>query len=444
MANVIFDSNSRVYLSNATDATGSTVIGYQAGASIGDGDDFNVFIGHQVADASMTNATKNVGVGYQALSALAQGDKNIAIGYNSSVALDDGTDNVTIGNQAGDSLTSGSGNVAIGADALGASTDVDRAIVIGADAGGADMTSAADGTIAIGFGAGAAITGGARNMAIGYGAGTALTTSSDNIIIGYGAMDTATTNANKNIAIGNYALDACTATAVVGDNVAVGYNAGTGITDGDQNTFIGNYAGDEPTTGQNNTCIGYGSDTGAIGSSNQTAIGYACVAVNQDNSVTIGGAAVTNVYMSQDSDATVHCGQVTSGSDVINNGNLYSSGTSGTHYCGLSNQRWHTVYGVNSNFSSDQTLKKNIATSDLGIDFIKSLNPVKFNWKKSFGDDTKQHYGFLAQEIKETPLEDSVDGEEGEMGMNYNELIAPMVKAIQELSAEVEKLKENA
>jgi len=137
-------------------------------------------------------------------------------------------------------------------------------------------------------------------------------------------------------------------------------------------------------------------------------------------------------------------GQITCGSDIINNGNLYSSGTSGTHYCGLSNQRWHTVYGVNSNFSSDQTLKKNIATSDLGIDFIKSLNPVKFNWKKSFGDDTKQHYGFLAQEIKETPLEDSVDGEEGEMGMNYNELIAPMVKAIQELSAEVEKLKENA
>ena len=108
---------------------------------------------------------------------------------------------------------------------------------------------------------------------------------------------------------------------------------------------------------------------------------------------------------------------------------------------GLSGYRWATVWGVVSNFSSDQTLKKNIATSDLGADFINSLNPIKFNWKKSFGDDTKQHYGFLAQEIKETGLSDSVTGEEGEMGMNYNDLIAPMVKAIQELSAELEKLK---
>ena len=85
-------------------------------------------------------------------------------------------------------------------------------------------------------------------------------------------------------------------------------------------------------------------------------------------------------------------------------------------------------------------MKKNISTSDLGADFINSLNPIKFNWKKSFGDDTKKHYGFLAQEIKETGLSDSVTGEEGEMGMNYNDLIAPMVKAIQELSAKVEAL----
>ena len=166
MANVIFDSNSKVYLSNDGNATGSTVIGYGAGASIDSGDDFNVFIGHQVADASMTNATKNVGVGYQALSALAQGDKNIAIGYNSSVALDDGTDNVTIGNQSGDSLEDGSGNIAIGADALGGSTSVDRAIVIGADAGGGDWATAASHSN-VGIGSGvmdAAMNGAQKNV----------------------------------------------------------------------------------------------------------------------------------------------------------------------------------------------------------------------------------------------------------------------------------------
>jgi len=135
--------------------------------------------------------------------------------------------------------------------------------------------------------------------------------------------------------------------------------------------------------------------------------------------------------------------ELTVGSGIINSGNLYSSASSGSHYCGLSNHRWHTVYGVNSNFSSDQTLKKNIKTSDLGIDFINSLNPVKFNWKKSFQDDTKNHYGFLAQEIVKTALADSVSGDEGEMGMNYSELIAPIVKAIQELSDKITALEGN-
>ena len=87
-----------------------------------------------------------------------------------------------------------------------------------------------------------------------------------------------------------------------------------------------------------------------------------------------------------------------------------------------------------------KTLKKNISTSDLGMDFINSLNPVKFNCKESFGDDTKKHYGFLAQEIKETGLSDSVTGEEGSMGMSYNDFIAPIVKALQELSSKVEAL----
>jgi len=346
MANVIFDSNSRVYLSNATDATGSTVIGYQAGASIGDGDDFNVFIGHQVADASMTNATKNVGVGYQALSALAQGDKNIAIGYNSSVALDDGTDNVTIGNQAGDSLTSGSGNVAIGADALGASTDVDRAIVIGADAGGADMTSAADGTIAIGFAAGAAITSGAGNTAIGYKAGEDITDADYNTLIGYeaganiisghsnicigreagksldnsdhniaigrDAMNDSTHDDSKyNIGIGSYTLDAIGGN-LAEKNIAIGYQAGSGITTGDDNTIVGYRAGQVTTElagGIDNTLIGSGAITSAPGGNNQTVVG-AHTSGQADNSVTLGNASVTAVYAAQDKDAIVYCGGI--------------------------------------------------------------------------------------------------------------------------------------
>ena len=55
MANVKFDSNSRVSLSNADSGSGNTVFGYNAGASIDSGTDNNVFIGHNVADATLAD-----------------------------------------------------------------------------------------------------------------------------------------------------------------------------------------------------------------------------------------------------------------------------------------------------------------------------------------------------------------------------------------------------
>ena len=200
-----------------------------------------------------------------------------------------------------------------------------------------------------------------------------------------------------------------------------------GVTSGGLNWYVGNLRGSNAftITCGNDDAPGYGG-----GSFNDTVI-----IIDGNRKMGIRGNPGSAIL-------TVH-GDITTTSDIINSGNLYSSASSGTHYCGLSNKRWNTVYGVSSNFSSDQTLKKNIKTSDLGIDFINSLNPVKFNWKKSFQDDTQNHYGFLAQEIVKTALADSVSGDEGEMGMNYSELIAPIVKAIQELSDKITALEGN-
>jgi len=200
-----------------------------------------------------------------------------------------------------------------------------------------------------------------------------------------------------------------------------------GVTSGGLNWYVGNLRGSNAftITCGNDDAPGYGG-----GSFNDTVI-----IIDGNRKMGIRGNPGAAIL-------TVH-GDIATTSDIVNSGNLYSSASSGTHYCGLSNKRWHTVYGVNSNFSSDKTLKKNIKTSDLGIDFINSLNPVKFNWKKSFQDDTQNHYGFLAQEIVKTALADSVSGDEGEMGMNYSELIAPIVKAIQELSDKITALEGN-
>ena len=103
-------------------------------------------------------------------------------------------------------------------------------------------------------------------------------------------------------------------------------------------------------------------------------------------------------------------------------------------------------------YTSDETLKENIKECDLGIDFIDSLKPKSYNLKdlKEDNDDYgKKRYGLIAQDILETELKDSVFGKkDGEYGLSYNDLIAPMIKAIQEqqvmlkeLKAEIEILK---
>ena len=112
---------------------------------------------------------------------------------------------------------------------------------------------------------------------------------------------------------------------------------------------------------------------------------------------------------------------------------------------GIASLRWSTVYAANGVNTSDETLKENIKECDLGINFIDSLKPKSYNLKdlKENNDAYgKKRYGLIAQDILETELKDSVFGKkDGEYGLSYNDLIAPMIKAIQELKAEIELLK---
>ena len=99
------------------------------------------------------------------------------------------------------------------------------------------------------------------------------------------------------------------------------------------------------------------------------------------------------------------------------------------------------------NVSSDRSLKSNIQPATLGLDFVNDLNPVSFSWKD--GRDTETtHYGIIAQDVLET-LERY--GENSIVSLNkdstsytarYTEFVPILMKAIQELSAEVKELKE--
>lgn len=121
---------------------------------------------------------------------------------------------------------------------------------------------------------------------------------------------------------------------------------------------------------------------------------------------------------------------------------------------GSTNGRFSTIFLVNQpDVSSDKRLKNNIQDTDIGLDFINSLKPKKF--KLNDQEEDKFHYGLIAQEVEAVLDEKNIDKEtfapwvlsdsknpDSDQSLVYGEFMAPMMKAIQELSDEVKSLKE--
>jgi len=81
------------------------------------------------------------------------------------------------------------------------------------------------------------------------------------------------------------------------------------------------------------------------------------------------------------------------------------------------------------NSSSDENLKKDIATVENALDKVKQLRGVDFAWK----DSNEKSKGVIAQEIKEV-FPELVSEENGVLSVNYNGLIAVLIEAIKDLS----------
>ena len=147
--------------------------------------------------------------------------------------------------------------------------------------------------------------------------------------------------------------------------------------------------------------------------------------------------------------------------------------TNGGTNIGTGSYRWGQIYSTSSSIStSDRTLKNTIQSSDLGLDFIKKLNPVSYKFND--GTSGRTHYGLISQDVetvltslgktgvdfggfckdKNTRVETKPD-ENGEMidvqieeegdtySLRYEEFIGPLVKAIQELTTKIEILEQD-
>ena len=137
---------------------------------------------------------------------------------------------------------------------------------------------------------------------------------------------------------------------------------------------------------------------------------------------------------------TAHFGNLIPGRD-----NVYDLGQGDNVGSGLKITRWDDVYATNGTIqTSDINQKENIVESDLGLTFVNSLRPVSYTWIGK----TRTHYGLIAQEVSsslsgvgKTTLDFAGLTTGSMMGLRYAELISPMIKAIQELSNEVNQLK---
>jgi hypothetical protein len=298
-------------------------------------------------------------------------------------------------------------------------------------------------------------TTGANNVAIGHLALDANTTASNSTAVGHNAL-TANTTGASNTAVGISALKANTTGA---SNVAVGSAALEANTTGNSNTAFGASLGgthggtlQSNTTGYQNTAFGNGALYNNTEGFTNTAVGFLAMydVTTGDNNIGLGLNAGRSGSPG---------GAITTANNTINLGN----GSIAT-----------ANIQVDWTVASDQRDKTDFTDLDLGLDFVKALAPVTYKWDKrsKYGDNTAEGYdlnaqipdgthkedwldiGFKAQEVqaleeasgytteakKNLTVSTSPDGKQ--MGIQYSKFVPILVKAIQELSKELDELKQ--
>jgi hypothetical protein len=317
------------------------------------------------------------------------GANNTFVGINSGNFTMTGTYNIAMGDQSLLSNTTGNYNTALGVNTLNSNTTGERNTAVGISSLYSNTTG--NYNTAVGNGSLSSNTIGYENTALGNQSLGANTEGSFNTALGYRSLYQSTT-ADQNTAIGYQSLFANTTGA---SNTASGHNSLVHNTTGDKNTASGDRSLYSNTTGSQNTAIGDRTGYSISTGSNNTAIGYdAQVNGISSNQVRIGNTFVT--------------------------------------YAGIQ---------VAWTITSDKRWKSDINNSELGLGFISKLNPVSYT---RINDEKKRtEYGLIAQEVEKVLKESGIENagmltidDNGRYELRYNDLLAPMIKAIQELKEE--------
>jgi hypothetical protein len=423
------------------------------------------------------------------------GGSNTQVQYNSSGSLA-GSANMTfngttftLANDASISgLTVGKGSgtttqsTAIGAAALSGSNSVGYNTAVGYFA--LQLNTSGANNTAVGNQALNVNTSGIQNTGIGSFALFSNTTGGSNNVLGQSAMYYNTTGSN-NTAVGQSALQSNTTAS---NNTAVGYQAGYSNTTGTPNTFIGNAAGYANSTGGANTALGYASGYNNTKGLGNTFIGYQSGFTFNDTT----GANIYNTFVGTNSGYSVTTGSANTFVGASNTGYgagyLVTTGSKNTilggyngnqgsldirtsnNYCVISdgdgnpraywdNNGYMVSIGVYNNTTasaanvfvasngyvlrSTSALKYKQDIRNLESIDINKFRPVRYKSKAEMDDQTKDHFGIIADEVDEAGITELVNyGADGEVeGFQYERLTVVLLKELQTLKADFDAYK---
>jgi hypothetical protein len=385
-------------IGSAVTAGGSNCYyGFGTGAANTEGSG-NCFFGALAASFNTTGDHNNV-FGYRSLDKHTTGAQNNVFGFEGMFSLISGNNNCGFGESVLFNMTTGSGNVALGMNALYSKTTGDFSIAIGFQSSFAQTTAT-------------------QNTSIGKEALYNFTTQGGNTAVGYEVL--------RGVAggINNTAMGAQALTAINGGtfNTAYGWNAGLRLTTAGSCVFLGQQAGAFVTTGDENVLIGPSAGSGIVAGTRNVAIGSGTTSVtNRSNTIAVGYNAQPN------GDNQV----------VLGDTNINAIRAQVTTITAL----------------SDARDKADRHALGIGLGFINAIEINGWTWAQRSGSSRNgsRDFGVIAQQLLEVQerfdaqwlrLVDTTDPEHLEA--TPGKLLFPLIVAVQELSAQVEALRQAA
>lgn len=444
----------------------------------------------RLALASNTTGLNNTAVGVGALQDNTTGVGNTSCGADALANNTTGADNTAIGVNALRQNTTGIDNTAVGVNALANSLG-DRNTAVGLNTLSQNTTGSNN--TAIGLAALQANTTGVFNTALGYAALLSNTFANSNTAVGSSALQS--TIGAENTAVGGNSLAANTTGY---RNSALGLQALRHTTTGYDNTAVGHSASVQNITGHSNTACGISALNNNTTANLNTAIGAECLsaAVNFDNCSGIGYAAQVDgpnqVQLGNSATTTYVYGAVQARSDIRDKADIRDTelGLEFVNALRPVDFKWdmredyrpEAPKPVAKPIEPKEPQKTSADASD-GEKYKYEVDKAKYDQDKAKYDEelpayeayvvlnnkwledvklanithdgskkrSRFHHGLIAQEVKAVLdakgidfggfQDHSIKGGDDVLSIGYEELIAPMLKAIQELSAEVAALK---